>query len=62
MKFMIDVVMLRNSVALLVYDYVLIVAGSRIYAEQDKSHFNPWLKTLPHLNTQCASQPALNVT
>lgn len=36
MKFMIDVVMLRNSVALLVYDYVLIVAGgSRIYAHRE---------------------------
>jgi hypothetical protein len=33
MKFMIDVVMLKNALAVLVYDYVLIVAGSRVYAD-----------------------------
>lgn len=36
MKFMIDVVMLKNALAVLVYDYVLIVAGSRVYADHTK--------------------------
>ena len=36
MKFMIDVVMLKNALAVLVYDYVLIVAGSRVYADHTR--------------------------
>ena len=38
MKFMIEAVKLKDALMLLVYDLVLIVAGSRKYAEKCSNH------------------------